>query len=62
MKKTNLQIAGNPVVTKERKSTSQVQLSTGEWLTVPSQVKDKYKVLKIISSMTHTPFEVKIVE
>lgn len=62
VKKTNLQIAGNPVVTKERKSASQVQLSTGEWLTVPSQVKDKYKVLKIISSMTHTPFEVKIVE
>ena len=62
VKKTNLQIAGKPVISKERKSTSQIQLSIGEWLAVPTQVKDKYKILKVISSMTHTPFEVKIIE
>ena len=62
VKKTNLQVAGKPIIAKERKSTSQIQLSTGEWLAVPTQVKDKYKILKVISSMTHTPFEVKIIE
>ena len=62
VRKTNLQITGKPIIAKERKSTSQIQLSTGEWLSVPPQVKDKYKILKIISSMTHTPFEVKIME
>lgn len=62
VKKTNLQIAGKPIIAKERKSTSQILLSTGEWLAVPTQVKDKYKILKVISSMTHTPFEVKIIE
>jgi len=62
VKKTNLQIAGKPIIAKERKSTSQIQLSTGEWLAVPPQAKDKYKILKVISSMTHIPFEVKIIE
>ncbi len=62
VKKINLQVAGKPIIAKERKSTSQIQLSTGEWLTVPPQAKDKYKILKVISSMTHTPFEVKIIE
>ena len=62
VKKTNLQITGRPIIAKERKSTSQIQLSTGEWLAVPTQVKDKYKILKVISPMTHTPFEVKIIE
>lgn len=62
IRKTNLQITGKLIIAKERKSTSQIQLSTGEWLSVPPQVKEKYKILKIISSMTHTPFEVKIIE
>lgn len=62
VKKTNLQIAGKPIIAKEITSTSQIQLSTGEWLAVPPQAKDKYKILKVISSMTHTPFEVKIIE
>lgn len=62
VRKANLQITGKPIIAKERKSTSQIQLSTGEWLAVPQQAKEKYKVLKVISSMTHTPFEVKIIE
>lgn len=62
VRKTNLQITGKAIIAKERKSTSQIRLSTGEWLSVPPQVKEKYKILKIISSMTHTPFEVKIIE
>ncbi len=62
VKKTHLQIAGKPIVTSEKKYSNQVRLLSGEWLTVPSQAKDKYKILRVLSSMTHTPYEVKIIE
>ncbi len=61
VKKTRLQIAGKPIVTSEKKYSNQVRLLSGDWLTVPAQVKDKYKFLRVLSSMTHTPFEVKII-
>ncbi len=61
VKKPHLQIAGKPIVTAEKKYSNQVRLLSGDWLTVPAQVKDKYKFLRVLSSMTHTPFEVKII-
>lgn len=60
VRKTNLRIADKPIVTSEKKYSSQVRLLSGEWLTVPPQIKDKYKILRVLSSMTHTPFDVKI--
>ncbi len=62
VKKTRLQIGGKTIVTQEKKYNNQVRLLTGEWLTVPFQTKDKYKILRVLSSMTHTPYEVKIIE
>ncbi len=62
VKRTHLQIAGKPIITFEKKYNNQVRLPSGEWLTIPSQVKDKYKMLRVLSSMTHTPYEVKIIE
>ncbi len=62
VKKTHLQISGKPIIAPERKYNNQVQLFSGSWLTVPPQIKDKYKILRILSSMTHTPYEVKILE
>lgn len=62
VKKTHLQIAGKSIVTPEKKYNNQMRLLTGEWLTVPTQAKDKYKILRVLSSMTHTPYEVKIIE
>ncbi len=61
VKKTHLQISGKPIVTSEKKYSNQVQLLSGDWLTVPSQAKDKYKILRVLSSLTHTPYEVKII-
>lgn len=62
IKKTNIMIGGTPFTTHLKKYNGQVELDSGEWLTVPVTVKDKYKVLRVISSLTHEPFKVKIIE
>lgn len=62
VKRTHLKISGSPIVTATQMYHTQVQLKSGEWLTVPAQTKDRYKILRVISSMTHTPFEVSLVE
>lgn len=62
IKKTNIKIGGSPITTPHKKYNGQVKLDSGEWLTVPVTVKDKYKILRVISSLTHEPFEVRIVE
>ena len=62
IKKTNIKIGGNPFTTQDKKYNGQVKLDSGEWLTVPVTVKDKYKILRVMSSLTHETFEVKIIE
>lgn len=60
IEKTNLRFAGRKLITATKQYPSQTSLPDGKWLTIPNATKDKYKMLKIISSMTHTPFEVEI--
>jgi len=60
IEKTNLRFAGRKLITATKQYPSQTQLPDGKWLTIPNTTKDKYKMLKIISSMTHTPFYVEI--
>ncbi len=60
VKRTNLKVADKPIVTASNRYAGQIELSSGEWLTVPPQTKDKYKILRVISSMTHVAFEVKM--
>lgn len=60
--KTNLMFGGNQIITTTKKYGNQVQIAESRWLTAPASVKDKYKILRILSSMTRTPFEVKILE
>lgn len=62
IKKINIKIGGCPITTPHKKYNGQVKLDSGEWLTVPVTVKDKYKILRVISSLTHEPFEVRIIE
>ena len=61
IKKINIKIGGCPITTPHKKYNGQVKLDSGEWLTVPVTVKDKYKILRVISSLTHEPFEVSII-
>ena len=62
VKQTNIQVAGKEIVTSYKKYNGQIQLPSQEWLTMPPHDKNKYKILRVLSSMTHTPFEVKIIE
>lgn len=62
IRKANFKIAGKQIVTPKKEYPYQVQLSSGEWLTVPPLVKDKCRILRVISSMTHVPYEVTIAE
>lgn len=62
VKKTGIKVGKFPIVTSGKKANNQIETSTGEWLTVPTQAKDKYKILRVISSMTHTPMEIKIID
>lgn len=62
VKKTNIKVGKFAIITPNKAANNQIQTSTGEWLTVPTLAKDKYKVLRVISSMTHTPMEIKIIE
>lgn len=62
VKKTNIKVGKFPIITSSKVANNQVETSTGEWLTVPTLVKDKYKVLRVVSSMTHNPMEIKIIE
>lgn len=57
---TNLRFSGRKLITATKQYPSQTCLPEGKWLTIPNTTKDKYKMLKIISSMTHIPFEVEI--
>ena len=62
VKKTNIKAGRFPIITSSKVANNQIETSTGEWLTVPTLVKDKYKVLRVVSSMTHNPMEIKIIE
>lgn len=62
VEKCNLKIGGNPITTPVKRYNNQVQVSSAKWLTAPSSVKDKCKILRILSAMTRTPFDVKILE
>lgn len=60
IEKTNLRFSGRKLITATKQYPSQTCLPDGKWLTIPNTTKDKYKMLKIISSMTRIPFEVEI--
>ena len=62
VKKTGITVGRFPIVARDKTANNQIQASTGEWITVPATAKDKYKVLRVISSMTHTPLEIKMSE
>ncbi len=61
VKRTNLIVLGSKrIITLTKCSNDQVQLHTGEWLTIPSQIKDKIKALRVMSSLTRVKFDVSI--
>lgn len=61
VRRTNLIVLGSKsIITSTKRSNDQVQLHTGEWLTIPSQTKDKIKALRVMSSLTRVKFDISI--
>ena len=50
-----------PLITNYQKNKYQVKLKNGEWLTVPNSIKEKYKMLYLISSFTKIKMKLTIV-
>lgn len=61
VRKTNLKISGRDIISRTMTSNSQLQLPSGMWLTLPLSTKDKFRILRVLSSMTHVPFDVEII-
>lgn len=59
--RTNLKVGTKRLITSTQQYSNQINVDKGHWLTVPTLCKDQYKILKIVSSMTHTPFKIEIV-
>ena len=62
VKKIDIKFGMKRILTPLKMYNGQTQLSSGEWLSLPRLMKDAYKMLKVISSMTHTPLELRIEE
>ena len=63
VRRTHMQVsARKALLTSNKLYPEQVQLASGLWLTVPTTIKAKQKVLQVISSMTHVKFTVDVTE
>lgn len=56
----NLTWRDEPIVSSYKSNKYQVQLGTGEWLTVPNSTKEKYKMLAVISACTQIKMKLAI--
>ncbi|WP_300914834.1 hypothetical protein [Bacteroides acidifaciens] len=56
-----LMILGKEIVTRYKKYPNQVEAGNGIWVTIPSQTKDKIKVLEGVSSKLKIPLKISII-
>ena len=61
IKRKELSFMNKPIITTMKKYNGQVQVGQDLWLTVPSQTKEKYKLLRIIDAMMKLKLEVSII-
>lgn len=61
IKRKELEFKGKPVITLSKQFNGQVQVGENFWLTVPSQTKDKYMMLRSINAMMKLGLEVSLI-
>ena len=61
IRRKELDYKGKPIITLTKQYNGQVQVGNDLWLTVPSQTKDKYKMLRIIDIMLKLKLEISII-
>lgn len=61
IRRKELTFKDKPIITLSKQYNGQVQVGQNLWLTVPSQTKDKYKMLRIIDVMMKLGLEISII-
>lgn len=61
IEKKNILMGNRQLFTSTNKYKGQIDINNGKWLTIPNTTKDKYKIMKVIGSITHTDFEITII-
>ncbi len=61
IKRKELEYCGKPLITFAKLYNGQVQVGENRWLTIPSQTKDKLKMLRVISLALRLNLEVSII-
>lgn len=57
----NISLANKQLFTPTNKYNGQINIGENKWLTIPNTTKNKYKIMKVIGSMTHTNFDIAII-
>ena len=61
IRRKELEYKGKPIITLTKQFNGQVQVGERMWLTVPSQTKDKYQMLRTINLMMKLGLEITII-
>lgn len=56
-----IQYSGKPLITLSKQFNGQVEVGKSRWLMIPPQTKDKYKMLRVISSLMRLNLEVSMI-
>ncbi len=58
LKRKNVEWAGKPLISSYKQYNSQIQVGVNSWVYVPSNIKDKVKILRVTGAMLHLKLEV----
>ena len=61
IRKKELSWGGNPLITRTKIANNQVQVDSDRWIVVPSSIRDKVKLLRVIGAMLHVKMEIIVI-
>lgn len=61
IRRRNIILGGNPLITLFKRSSNQVQIDTDRWISIPNTTKEKAKILKVIASHLQVKLEVNVI-
>ena len=61
IRKRDLLWGGNPLITRIKMFNNQVQVDSDRWIIVPNLMRDKVKLLRVISAMLRVKLEISVI-
>ena len=61
IRKRDLLWGGNPLITRTKMFNNQVQVDSDRWIIVPNSMRDKVKLLRVISAMLRVKLEISVI-